>query len=188
MKIPINLASQPFRRDRALLVGSAAVSVALVLTLGLLAYLASIDSAQIADLRKSLARTNQQLRSVAAQQASLDAVLRKPENTVVMERSQFINNLLVYKGVSWSQLFTDLEKVVPYSVKVLALHPSVTADSKVVLDMTVASESQEAMIKLLQALENSPLFGEVNQRQSRPPTQSEPLYQLRFTVNYAQKL
>src|SRR5579864_6523481 len=101
MKIPINLASQPFRRDRALFVGSAAVSVALVLTLGLLAYLASIDSAQIADLRKSLARTNQQLRSVAAQQASLDAVLRKPENTVVMERSQFINNLLVYKGVSW---------------------------------------------------------------------------------------
>ena len=34
MKIPINLASQPFRRDRAMLVASIAVSLLLAGTLG----------------------------------------------------------------------------------------------------------------------------------------------------------
>ncbi len=49
MKIPINLASQPFRRDRAMLVASAAISLALVMTLGLLFDLAMLDRAQLAD-------------------------------------------------------------------------------------------------------------------------------------------
>jgi len=36
MKIPINLASEPFRRDRAMLVASAAVAVLLMASLGVL--------------------------------------------------------------------------------------------------------------------------------------------------------
>ena len=188
MKIPINLASQPFQRNRAMLVASAAVSFALVLTLAMLVYLAMLDRAQLGDLRAEVARLNRQVRAASAQQAQYDAVLRKPENALVLETSLFINNLLVYKGVSWSRLFSDLEKTIPFNVKVVALHPLVTPESKVTLDMTVASETPEAMIQCLKALENSPLFGDVNERQRRPPTQSEPLYQVRLTVNYAQKL
>jgi len=188
MKIPINLASQPFRRDRAMVLASAAVAVGLALTLGLLIYLTSIDNSQLADLRKSIARLNHQIRGVSAEQAKYDAILRRPENAAVLETSQLINNLLVYKGMSWSRLFTDLEKTVPYNVKVLALHPAVTTDSRVVLDMTLASEKPDAMLQCLKALENSPLFGEVHDRQDRPPTQAEPLYQVRLTVNYGQKL
>ena len=188
MKIPINLASQPFRRDRALLMASAAVSVALAATLGLLIYLANLDSAQLADLRKDVARLNQQVRAVSAQQAEAEAVIRKPENEVVLERSLFINNLLVYKGVSWSRLFSDLEKAIPYNVKVLALRPSVTPDSKVVLDMTVGAESPEALIQFLRAMESSPLFGEVTEHNQIPPSQADPLYKDHVTVNYGQKL
>jgi len=43
MRIPINLASQPFRRDRPMLLASAVVSAALLLTLVLLIYLALLD-------------------------------------------------------------------------------------------------------------------------------------------------
>lgn len=188
MKIPINLASEPFRRDRAMVMASAAVSLLLAATLGMLVYLAMLDRAQLGDLRKDIARLNQQIKVVSAEQSKYNAVLLKPENAVVLERSQFINNLLLYKGVSWSQLFTDLEKVVPYNVKVVALHPAITPEGKVLLDMTAASASPEAMIDCMKALENSPLFGEVSQRQTNPPTQSEPLFKYRFTVNYAQKL
>jgi type IV pilus assembly protein PilN len=188
MKIPINLASQPFRRDRAMLLASAAVSVALVATLGLLVYLAMLDRAQLSDLRKDIARLNQQIRVVTAQQTQADAVLHRPENAEVLERSLFINNLLVYKAVSWSRLFSDLEKTVPYNVKVLALHPSVNAESKVLLDMTAGAESPEALIQFLRALEMSPRFGEVNEHNLLTPSQSEPLYRCHVTVNYAQEL
>jgi len=188
MKIPINLASQPFRRDRAVLVASAAVSAALMATLGLLTYLAMLDRAQLADLRQDIASLNQRIRTVSAQQAEADSVLRKPENAVVLERSLFINNLLVYKGVSWSRLFSDLEKTVPYNVKLLALHPSVSPQSQVLLDLQVGAESPEALIQFLKALEASPVFGEVNELSKLPPSQSEPLYRCHVTVNYAQKL
>ena len=188
MKIPINLASQPFRRDRAMIMASAAVSAALLVTLALLVYLASLDRAQLADLRKDLARLNGQVRTVSTEKAKLDSVLRKPENAVVLETSQMINNLLIYKGVSWSKLFSDLEKTVPFNVKVVSLHPSVNAESKVSLDMMVASESPEALIQCLQALENSPVFGEVVPLNRLTPSQSEPLYRFHLTVNYAQKL
>ena len=50
---------------------------------------------------------------MTAEQAQLDAVLRKPENAEVLERSVFLNALLVRKGISWTRIFADLEKVLP---------------------------------------------------------------------------
>ncbi len=163
MKIPINLASQPFRRDRAMVVASAAVSVLLVLTLGVLTYLAihrqRADSPICGRAWRGL---NQQtpLRGRAAGLGSRRCCASR-KTPWCWSAASSSTICWCTKGMSWSQLFTDLEKIIPYNVKVLALHPSVTPENKVVLDMTVASESQEAMIKLLQALESSPLFGEV---------------------------
>ena len=47
MKVPINLASQPFRRDRAMIAASIAVSVVLVFSLSGLIYLALADRQQL---------------------------------------------------------------------------------------------------------------------------------------------
>ena len=44
------------------------------------------------------------------------------------------------------------------------------------------------MIQFYKALESSDLFGGVTQNIYQPPSQAEPLYRYRFTVNYAQKL
>lgn len=188
MKIPINLASQPFRRDRAMLAASAAVGVLLVLTLGLLVYLARLDRSQLGDLRADIARLNRQIATASRQQADMDAILRKPENAVVLERSVFINNLLVHKAISWSRLFTDLEKTIPVNVKVLALHPSVSGHNQVSLDIMAGAESPEALIAFLRSLEQSPVFGGVTEQNTTPPSQSEPLYRCRVMVNYGQKL
>lgn len=188
MKFPINLASQPFQRNRAMLMASGAVSLALLATLGLLIYLAMLDRAQLADLRQDVARLNRRIAAVQTGQTEADRVLHEPQNAIVLERSLFINNLLVYKSLSWSRLFSDLEKTVPYNVKVLSLHPSVNAESKVTLDMTVGSESPEGLIEFLKALERAPAFGEVIQHNLLTPNQSQPLYQDHVTVSYAQKL
>src|SRR5438132_2527073 len=119
MKIPINLASQPFRRDRAMLVASVAVSLLLVGTLGGLISLALTDRAQLADLRHDVSRIKAQLGAEAGRQQTVDAVLRKPENAVVLETSVFINTLLYRKGISWTRILADLEKTMPAKVKVL---------------------------------------------------------------------
>jgi len=188
MKIPINLASQPFQRVRAMLLASAAVSLLLVVTLGALVSLILTDRAQVAGVRQDIARLNRRIRLAESEQARLAAVLTVPENAEVLERSVFINTLLYRKGISWTRIFSDLEKTVPFNVRIVQIRPTLDARNHVVLDMTVASETPEPEVQLLMALENSPLFGDVLQQQTQPPTQADPLYRCRLTVNYAQKL
>jgi hypothetical protein len=169
MKIPINLASQPFRRDRAMLVASAAVSLLLVGTLTALISLATTDRAQLADLRAGVSRLKLRLRASTDQQQGLDGVLRQPQNAEVLERSVFLNTLLYRKGISWTKILADLEKTMPARVKVLNIRPYVTGKSQVTLDMLVGAESAEPVIDLYKALERSELFGAVT-------PQSVPVY------------
>ena len=63
-----------------------------------------------------------------------------------------------------------------------------TGKNQVTLNLQVGSEGPEPVIKFYKALEGSPLFGGVIQNIYQPPSQAEPLYRYRFTVNYAQKL
>jgi Tfp pilus assembly protein PilN len=188
MKIPINLASQPFRRDRPMIVASVAVSLLLVATLAGLIMLALADRAQMADVRHDVDVLNRQIHNLGAEQQQLDGVLRRPENAEVLERSVFLNTLLLRKGISWTRIFADLEKVVPYNVRILQIHPVVNGRDQVTLDMVVGAQTYGALVDMLKALSESPLFGPPNWQSNQPPSQSEPLFRLRLSVNYAQKL
>jgi len=188
MKVPINLASQPFRRDRPILVGSALVAFLLAGTLAVLISLIVMDRAQSADVRLDLARLDAAIRQTQQQQAALETVLRKPENAEVLERSVFLNELLYRKGISWTKIFSDLGRALPANVRIMTIRPFVNKDNKVTLDMTVGAMNPGAVIDLLKALESSPLFESVSAPTAQAPSQAEPLFRARLTVNYAQKL
>ena len=188
MKIPINLASQPFRRDRAMFVASVVVGLLLAASLAALVTLANADNAQSADVRREVAQLRSQIATSAKQQADFEAVIRKPENAQVLELSVFLNSLLARKGISWTRILADLEKTMPANVKMLNIQPYVTGRNQVVLSLQVGSESPDPVIQFYKALESSELFGGVTPSIYQPPSQSEPLYRYRFTVNYAQKL
>jgi len=188
MKIPINLASQPFRRDRAILVGSIAVCVLLAGVLAGLLSMAHSDSIRMADVRADIARLNGSIATDQAQQNEINRTLRRPENAEVLETSIFINTLLLRKGVSWTRIFADLEKTVPYNVKVVQIHPLLDSQNHIILDMTVASGEQTALFDLMKALANSPLFGDASPLLIEPPKQSEPMYRFHLRTPYAQKL
>ena len=188
MKYSINLASQPFRRDRAMVAASLAVIAALAVTLAMLLMFIQQDRVQLAGLRDSVARLKRQVSAASAEQARLDAIVRQPQNASVLEWSALINTLIYHKAVSWSKLLADLEKTLPYNVKVVTIHPSIDALNRVKLDMTLGSDKPGPLIEALRELENSSSFGTVTPTNEMPPTQSEPLYRYRLTVNYAQKL
>jgi type IV pilus assembly protein PilN len=188
MKIPINLASQPFRHDRAMLVVSIALSLVLVGTMSALVSLFLTDRAQLADVRAEISNLNAKIRSTAADQAQLDAVLRKPENAEVFERSVFLNSLLVRKGISWTQIFADLEETLPHNLRILQIHPSVDVGDRITLDVQFGAESPAPMVELLQKMGESELFSHPEIKSQQAPTQSEPLWRYRVSVDYAQKL
>ena len=145
MKIPINLASEPFRRDRAMLAASIVAGVLLVATLAALVMLVNADNAQLADLRKEVTQLHTQIAAAGKQQADFEAVIRKPENAQVLELSVFLNTLLSRKGISWTRILADLEKTMPANVKMLNIQPYVTGRNQVILSLQVGSESMIAL-------------------------------------------
>ncbi len=188
MKIGINLASQPFRRDRPMLLASSAIGVILAGLLFALISLALIERGESADTRRNIERLERQLQTLTAEQSRLEAVLRRPENAEVLERSLFLNELLARKGISWTRIFADLEKTLPYNVRIMSIRPSVNPQNQVTLDMMVGAESPEPVIEFVRRLEGSQLFGAAYLHSSTPPSQTEPLFRCRVSVNYAQKL
>jgi type IV pilus assembly protein PilN len=188
MNIPLNLASEPFQRNRPILVASVALALLLLVTLGVQINSILSERAAARESREALAQVERQLATLNREEAGLQARLRKPENAAVFERSQFINLLLKRKGVSWTRMFDDLEKVMPHNVRLIAVRPAVTLDNLVQLDMVVGAQAPEPVIDLLKRLESSELFGATALLSSQPPTQQDPLYRYRVSVNYAQKL
>jgi len=188
MRFPLNLATQPFRKDRPILVASAAVGLLMVVSLVLLIGLAVADHQRSAATHRVIDRLDQQLARVAKEQARLDGVLRQPDNAEVLERSLFLNALLYRKGISWTKVFSDLEKVLPPNVRLINIRPQVVSESQVYLEMTLGSESLPPVIETLTRFESSEVFGATTLYSTVPPSQSEPLYRCRVSVNYAQKL
>lgn len=188
MRISVNLASEPFRHDRPLLVASTLVGALLVASLAALVWLAWWERGAAAETRAAIARLEAHLARLNAEQARLEAVLRRPENAEVIDKVAFINSLLYRKGISWTKIFADLEQVVPHNVRLVSVRPQVNAQNQIVLDMVVGAPSQMPVIEMLKRLESSPVFGATAVHSSLPPAQTEPLFRYRISVNYAQKL
>ncbi|MBL8242392.1 MAG: hypothetical protein JNM66_33510 [Bryobacterales bacterium] len=188
MRYPINLASEPFRRNRAMIVASSVLAGLLVLTLGLLVLLIVNERDQKRDVREATAQAEEQLAKLATEQAAIEASMRKAENADVLERSVFLNTLIARKGVSWTKLFGDLESVMPHNVRLVAIRPQTDPKNNIQLEMTVGAQSVEPVVDLLKKMEGSGIFSVPSVANCLPPSQSEPLYRCRVSVNYAQKL
>jgi type IV pilus assembly protein PilN len=187
MKAGINLASQPFRRNRPVIVAAYLLSAALVLLLGLQISLIWMERSQLTETRQTIDTLEQSLRSVSKQQATLAAVQRKPENAQVLERSAFLNSLIYRKVISWTKIFSNLEVTLPHNVRVISIRPYLTQNNEVILEMNVGAEQTDPVLQLLVRLETSPAFGTTSVANRQPPSQADPLYRYRVNVSYAQK-
>jgi type IV pilus assembly protein PilN len=189
VRIPINLATEPLRRDRPMIVASAVCAVLLAGSLSMLVYLIVAERGRAAETRVAVEKLNAEVRTMAAQQAKLDGVLRQPSNASVLERSLLLNTLVDRKSVSWTRIFADLEQVLPPNVRVIQVRlPQINARNEVLLDMVIGAQGPAPVIEFLRNLQSSPRFGPATVHNSASPTDNEPLYRYRVSVNYAQKL
>jgi Tfp pilus assembly protein PilN len=189
IRIPVNLATEPFRRVRAVVVAAAALSIVLVFVLALQIYLIASEHGQAADSRILLDRLNAQINKISLQQQQLDTILRQPENADVLDRSVFLNFLIAHKAISWTKLFADLETVMPRDVRLMSVRlPQVDAQSHVFLDMTVAAKDPVPILELIKKLETSKQFSDTQLLTQTPASQNEPYIRFRMSVSYAQTL
>ena len=190
----INLASQPFRRERAENAAYAIICAVLACSLLVLVSLIVHARGQAGGLRRVIDAENRELRDLQRQGSQYSAVLSRPQNADVFSRSVFLNELIARRAVSWTRVFKDLEQVMPSNMRLMGIRlPQVAAEQSsevnhIELEMTVGTDRPEAVTELLRHLQQSPLFGAAQVMAENPPTQNDPLFKCRLNVAYAQKL
>jgi hypothetical protein len=189
MRIPINLASEPFRHDRPMLMASAACAVVLAGLLVLQISLILSGRERARDARVGVAQLSQQLATVAGEQAQITQTLRLPANAQVFQRSLFLNALVERKSISWTRIFADLEHVKPYNMRVIQVRlPKINSRQEVSLEMTVGAADYLPVEDFMNRLAESPLFGPAVLHDTQPPSETQHFYQYRMSVDYGQKL
>src|SRR5665213_532413 len=98
MRIPINLAHEPFRHNRKMLVGSAAAALLLVGSLVFLLSLSATERRETRDTQAVLNRVNRQLSAIRGEQVKLDTQMRRPGNEVALDRIVLLNELIKLKA------------------------------------------------------------------------------------------
>ncbi len=192
--IAINLASDPFRRERADNAAFAALcgilACSLIVMLGMIWHARS----QASDLRHRIEGQEKRLADLRLEQNRYTSVLNKPENAGTFAYSVFMNQIISRRAVSWTRCFQDLGTVLPKNVRLMAIRlPQIDSSveggsNRVELDMFVGTTQPSAIIGLLENLGKSPLFGAASLMNQNPPSQNDPLYKYRISVPYDQKL
>jgi len=188
LKVSLNLATKPLGRDRVFYVAATLAGIALVVIAVVMGTILVRSYQRSPELTRQESEYRRQLTALAQRQAQLETVLRRPENSIVLERSIFLNQLLYRKGISWTRTFADLEQLMPPRVRLISVRPQINPENEVSLDMQVGTETREAFVEFLKGLEGSELFRFPVLHGDSPPTENQPLFRFRVTVIYDQKL
>jgi type IV pilus assembly protein PilN len=158
MRININLASNPYEaaREYTRKLGMLVAGLG-VLTLVLLGYIL-YQRSQTRDVDEKIAAAQQEIAGLDAEKAAALGVLNQPQNRDIADQSQFLNNLFLRKSLSWTRVFTEMEKMMPPNIHVVSMKPEFNRDNLLVLRVVVATSSREKAVELVKRMEKSSHF------------------------------
>lgn len=155
MRFNINLASHPYevaqtyRRQMTLAITG--LGVVAVLLLSYIAY----QQLHSRSINRQLAQIQSQMHSLENEEAQEHAILNKPTNKVIADQSDFLNQLFARKSLSWTHIFTEMEKIVPPELHVVSMKPEYTKTNDLVLHVIVATDSRDRAVELVRNMEKS---------------------------------
>ena len=159
MKVAFNLASHPYENLRPYYtVAWIAAAVALLLALALVNRERQQRS-ETRSLTQQLSRFDQEVQDLEREQRDLEAWLRRPEVQEIRDHSGFLNSMIFRKSLSWTQMFLDLEKILPARAQVISIQPRMSTPQQAELALTVISTEMGPLVELLKNLESSAHFG-----------------------------
>ena len=164
MRLDINLATHPYEDPGGFwLRWGSALGALIILTL-VLVFSAIAGWRTAAGDRALIREREQQIADREREQRDAQALLNRPENRAVRDRSQFLNDAFERKAFSWTKVFEDLEQVMPARLHLVSIHPEMSPDHPLALTLVVAGESWERANELMRNMENSRHFRETQVR------------------------
>jgi type IV pilus assembly protein PilN len=158
MRFDINLASQPYEDVQRFLSRWRLILLGVALLTAVLAYAARAAYVSWRISEKQTSELRAQVEERAREKAAIEAALNRSENSQLRSRAQFLNTLIARKAFSWTEVFSDLEKLVPPALHVSSIHPDINEDNQLEVKIVVAGSNRDGGVELVRRLENSSHF------------------------------
>lgn len=158
MRLNINLASQKYEHVRQFYVRW---SVAIGLSALLMLVLIAMAWRNFSNSSESNQRSKQLQAEIAAlqkQRAAAEAISNLPENHDVTAQKNYWNKQINRRQLSWTQLFNDLQRIMPARAFLSSVHPEVTLDNRLKLTLVVMGDTHENGLELQKKMERSERF------------------------------
>jgi hypothetical protein len=156
----LNLAARPFQESRPVWVASLALAmVAVVLTSVSLAEFISakgVEKTEASKLQRLVARRTELAAKVDKVNRQLAAVKWKK----LQNETASLQEVVARRKLIWSQLLADLERVVPWNVRLVGITPSVDPKGGIKLALIGYATDRDAWLKLLATLFADDRFSE----------------------------
>src|SRR3569833_2732851 len=158
MRININLATERYetvrqylQRVRTLIALMAVIAAFLV---GYILY----QRSHTRDVDAKIAKARQELNQLNNEKVQAQAILNKPANRGIADQSEFLNELFARKSVSWTRIFSEMERIMPPNIHVVSMKPDYTVNNELVVHMVVATDSRDRAVELVKRMETSSRF------------------------------
>jgi type IV pilus assembly protein PilN len=183
MRLDINLASSPYRDLRSFWLRWGGGLAAVVLLTIVLAYTSIAGWAAAGKDRDLIHQVQQQIDSRDHERQNAEALLGRPENVSIRDRSQFLNDLFERKAFSWTRVFEDLERVMPARLHVVSIHPEMSSEHELELKLMVAGESRDRALQLVRNMEESQRFEQTEIVDENVAAQQAPGDNVQFNIS-----
>ena len=184
MRPNINLASQPYEDSRQFAMHWGAIIGGLLLLAIALSLAAGMRYSAWRQARADVAREQNVLKHYQDQQAQDVALLNAPANTEMRTQSEFLNQLIKRKEVSFTKIFSDLEKMMPPHLRVISVTPEIRND-QIWIGMALAGDSRDRAGELVRRMEKSTTFrsAKVDSENDAPPGANNTGDNMRFQIS-----
>ncbi|MGO8757734.1 MAG: fimbrial assembly protein [Terracidiphilus sp.] len=180
MRITLNLASRPFTDLgpvlKRLRIGMGVLAgLCLIFLLGL-----HLFDRQAAAARARDHSLDGRIARVQAERAQAQAFMSRPENALLLDQTEFLNQRFDEKAFSWTLAMQAMETVLPAGVQVTSIEPSRDKDGHITVHVRVVGPRDRAD-ELVSNLERSRRFlvprivGENSESETGPTKRLEPI-------------
>lgn len=180
-----NLASQPFLDTRPVILAAAALSLAALA-------LTAVSVSEFVTVRTTERGHAQRLEELRAKRATLVAEVEAKNRELAAVPWKKLNSetgamgaVLKGRRLSWSALLSDLERVVPWDVRLVSVAPAIGEDGTVALGLDGIAMSRDGWLRLLARLFTDRSFSEPLPQSEEAPGENNALgYRIRLRARY----
>jgi type IV pilus assembly protein PilN len=183
MRVAINLATRPYEDAGPLWLRWGGALAALGLFTLILLYSVLSGWAAARKDRGLIEQRQQQIAARDEQKAKAEETLNLPANRGTRDRAQYLNDLFQRKSFSWTQVFQDLERVMPPRLHVVSIQPEKNSDNQLQIKLVVAGESRDRALELVRKMEGSQHFQQTQIEQESSQTGLTPGDNVQFDIS-----